>query len=71
MIKRCATEVIILPIEYMKGEVFIDLGATLEDYLKSLDKPKSPETKKKQLNFILLQNSKTDIMKKCLLRKKN
>ena len=47
MIKRCVTEEIILPIEYMKGEVFIDLGAPLEDYLKSLDKPKSAETKNK------------------------
>ena len=51
MIKRCVTEEIILPIEYMKGEVFIDLGATLEDYLKSLDKPKSAETKKKAIKL--------------------
>ena len=71
MSKRCVTEEIVLPREYIKGEIFIDLGTTVEDYLKSLDKPKSAETKKKQLNFILLQNSKTDIMKKCLLKKKN
>ena len=47
MIKRCVTEEIVLPREYIKDEIFINLGGTVEDYLKSLDKPKSAETKKK------------------------
>jgi hypothetical protein len=72
MSKRCFTEEIVLPREYIKEEIFIDIGTSVEDYLKSLKKEsKSAETKKKQLNFILLQDSKTDIMKKCLLKKKN
>ena len=48
MSKRCVTEEIVLPREYIKEEIFIDIGTSVEDYLKSLKKEsKSAETKKK------------------------
>ena len=55
MSKRCFTEEIVLPREYIKEEKFIDLPGSIEDYLKSLkDKPKSAETQKNafSLNFV-------------------
>ena len=36
MTNRFNTEEIVLPRDYIKGEIFIDLGASVEDYLKSL-----------------------------------
>ena len=36
MSNRFNTEEIVLPRDYIKGEIFIDLGASVEDYLKSL-----------------------------------
>ena len=36
MSNRFNTEEIVLPRDYIKGEIFIDLGASVQDYLKSL-----------------------------------
>ena len=52
MSKRCVTEEIVLPREYIKEEIFIDIGTSVEDYLKSLKKEsKSAETKKKAIKL--------------------